>query len=110
MPTLLKLVDWRRRMSNLNELELKTEPEVFTGYVGSLAKHYEEMEDAPSTVRIGEIKNRDGFTISQIIHCSYDTYKALEKNGMIEEDGGITFIADLYFKNVRFAQYKKLEV
>jgi hypothetical protein len=96
-------------MSNLNELELKTEPEVFTGYVGSLAKHYEEIEDAPSTVRIGEIKNRYGFTISQIIHCSYDTYKALEKNGMIEEDGGITFIAELYFKNVRFAQYKKLE-
>jgi hypothetical protein len=98
-------------MSDLKAFEeLQSEQEIFIGYVGSVVKEYKDMREAPIDVKIWDVRNKNGERISHAIMISYAGYKLLEQNGMVGEDGAITFRADLCFKNIKFAQYKTLEI
>jgi hypothetical protein len=98
-------------MSDLKAFEeLQSEQEIFIGHVSSTVKEYKEMKEPFNEVTIWDIRNKHGSRISHAITISYDEYKVLEQNGMVGEDGAITFRADLCFKNIKFAQYKTLEI
>jgi len=98
-------------MSDLKAFEeLQSDQEIFIGYVSSVVKEYKDMREAPIDVKIWDVRNKNGERISYAITISYAGYKLLEQNGMVGKDGAITFRADLCFQNIKFAQYKALEI
>ncbi|MDR0774865.1 MAG: hypothetical protein LBE72_06190 [Rickettsia sp.] len=98
-------------MSDLKRFEeLQSEQEIFIGYVSSAVKDYKDMEDVLADVKIWDIRNKNGERISHGVSIGYEGYRVLDQNGMVGEDGAITFRADLCFRNIKFALYKKLEI
>lgn len=95
-------------MKNVLELITLT-PQIFTAYISPSVEHYEDFDTPPEEMIINWIKDTNGKDITEAVQCNYNAYKTLVKNKMIEKNGKITFIADTCFRNVRFAEYKKLE-